>query len=485
MDGLGAVIVPGKYKLLSMALALLLALSVCGCDKTGGSSDISDSTSASDTPDTSAASGVKEPVTPIEESFYQTNYIPPTEWEGMKEIISADSEEWQDTTLPMVYIECSEEIGRDIMSECTIRIDSKNAEGYASFKTAAAEIRGRGHSTWEWPKKPYKLKLKEKDSLLGMTASKNWALIANYADESLIRNNAAFAMARSLGSFDFTPKCVPVDLFLNGVYQGVYTLGELIEVKKSRLELDEREDSPNTGYLLEVGGAEPEFDEKGTYFDLPSGCGTNILIKAPEDEKLKQENYDYIYEYMCRADKAITTLDGYDTYIDVDSFIDWFLLHELTYNLDSCFHRSCFLTKNRGEKLKMGPVWDFDLAFGNMYMDNPDYDDLATVGSSNSSSYIGVNWFNYLLTDENFRNKAKERWQEVRDTLINAGLDETERCWNCIGNSAKLNFRVWDTLGIANGYQPLSMGTLNTYSEQAQYVKRFIKSRAEWLDSNL
>lgn len=477
----------GKYKFPRMAAALLLALSVCGCGGTGdsigeGSSDVS---GGGDNSSDYGTSGAEKTVTPIEEDFYRTNYIPPTEWEGMKEIISADSGELSDTTLPIVYIECGEEIGRDIMSECTISIDSANAEGFPSFKKAAAEIRGRGHSTWEWPKKPYKLKLKEKDSLLGMTASKNWALIANYADESLIRNNAAFAMARALGSFAFTPECVPVDLVVNGVYQGVYTLGELVEEKKSRLELDEREDSPNTGYLLEVGGAEPEFDDEVMYFDLPSGCATNILIKAPEDEKLKQENYDYIYKYMCRADKAITTLDDYDTYIDVDSFIDWFLLHELTYNLDSCFHRSCFLTKDRGEKLKMGPVWDFDLAFGNMYMDNPEYDDFATVGSANSASYIGVNWFNYLLADESFREKARQRWKEVRDTLVNAGLDETELQWDRIGNSAKLNFRVWDTLGIANGYQPLSMGTLNTYSEQAQFVKRFIKSRAEWLDNNL
>ncbi len=476
----------GKYKFPRMAAALLLALSLCGCGKTGEStSEIPGGSGVSDNSSDIGSSGAEKTITPIEEDFYRTNYIPPTQWEGMKEIINADSGELSVTTLPIVYIECKEEIGRDIMSECTISIDSKNAEDFPSFKTAAAEIRGRGHSTWEWPKKPYKLKLKEKDSLLGMTASKNWALIANYADESLIRNNAAFAMARALGSFDFTPECVPVDLVLNGVYQGVYTLGELIEVKKSRLELDEREDSPNTGYLLEVGGAEPEFDDEGTYFNLPSGCATNILIKAPEDEKLKQENYDYIYEYMCRADKAITTLSDYDTYIDVGSFIDWFLLHELTYNLDSCFHRSCFLTKNRGEKLKMGPVWDFDLAFGNMYMDNPEYDDFATLGSSNSASYIGVNWFNYLLSDNTFREKARVRWKEVRDALVKAGLDETELQWDRIGDSAKLNFRVWDTLGIANGYQPLSMGALNTYPEQAQYVKRFIKSRAEWLDNNL
>ena len=74
-------------------------------------------------------------------------------------------------------------------------------------------------------------------------------------------------------------------------------------------------------------------------------------------------------------------------------------MHELSYNLDSCFRRSCYITKPTLSRLEMGPIWDFDLAFGNMYMDNPKYDDWATIGSMDSSSYIGVTGFNYLMTD--------------------------------------------------------------------------------------
>ncbi len=475
-----------RRRICSVLLAALLLISGCSGTESGVSSE-PEATSGAAESESGSSDNSEKKIIPLEDSFYQTNYIPDaSSWRGMSEELTGEVGMATDALIPSVFLTCAEDIQRDIYSECVVQIDASMTDEYAGTKPLAAEVRGRGHSTWEWPKKPYKIKLSEKASLLGTTASKEWVLIANYADESLVRNIAAFAIADAMGTFEFTPQAVPVNLYLNGVYQGVYTLGEQIEVKSSRLELDYREDSPNTGYLLEIGGADPEVDLKGTNcFDLPSGCAKDILIKAPKDEKLTQDNYDFIYNYMCIADKAVTTLDNYETYIDVDSFIDWFLLHELTYNLDSCFHRSCFMYKDRGGRLKMGPVWDFDLAFGNMYLDDPDYDDWATVGSANSSSYIGVTWFNYLLTDESFRAKAKARWDEIKDTVLEAANNAIDNAQEKIASSAALNFRVWDTLEVANGYQPQRMESVSTYNEQVQYVRRFIRTRAEWIDNNL
>ena len=472
-----------RRRICSVLLAAVLLISGCGGTE---SPDTSVTESTAGVPDSSGGSGTKT-VVPLEDSYYQTNYSPDaTPLTIMSETITGEVGMASDALIPSVFLSCNSEIQRDIYSECTVQIDASMTDEFAGTKPLAAEVRGRGHSTWEWPKKPYKIKLSDKESLLGMTASKEWVLISNYADESLLRNITAFAMAEAMGSFEFTPRAVPVNLYLNGVYQGVYTLGEQIEAKSSRMVLDYREDTPNTGYLLEIGGAEPEVDLKGTNcFDLPSGCAQDILIKAPKDEKLTQENYEYIYKYICAADKAVTTLDGYETYIDVNSFIDWFLLHELTYNLDSCFHRSCFMYKDRGSKLKMGPVWDFDLAFGNMYLDDPEYDDWATAGNSNSNSYIGLTWFNYLLTDESFRAKARARWDEIKDTVLEAANTAIDSTQEKIAPSAEMNFRVWDTLKVANGYQPQRMESISTYNEQVQYVRRFLRTRAEWLDNNL
>lgn len=465
---------------IAAAMSAVMMLTVCGCS--GNTPDTPSDTTAS-----GGDSAVVEEVKFLDEDYYRSNYVPdPKLWGGPAVEITGSVGQETEAKIPSVFITCESEIDRDLYSDCVIEIDSTMTEALPSTVPLAATIRGRGHSTWDWPKKPYKLKLNEKESLLGMEASKNWALIANYADESLLRNATAFAMADYLGSFAFTPQSVSVNLYLNGIYQGVYTLTELIESKKSRFDLDYRDDSTNTGYLLEVGGADPLTDVKGVNcFDLPSGCAKDILLKAPEGDKLKQEQYDYIYKYLVMTDEAITTLTDYEKYIDVNSFIDWFLLHELSYNLDSCFHRSCFMYKDRGGKLKMGPVWDFDLAFGNLYNDNPNYDDWATVGSSNSNSYIGVNWFNYLMADENFRTKARARWDEVKDGLVEAAYIAIDAEKALIYPSAADNFAVWDTLEIANGFQPKSMESYTTYNEQVAYVRRFITKRAEWIDNNL
>lgn len=471
-----------------LAIIAALAMLLCGCkDVTMDSSDSSALPDSSDTSST-VSTQEKEPAekaTPIDEVYYAINYIPPDETAQNAGTITGEVGQATSALIPSVFITCDGDIERVNYNECTIQIDSSMTDDYGSTGALSAKIRGRGHSTWEWPKKPYKIKLEEKAPLLGMTASKEWALIANYADESLMRNLVAFDMAKSLGSFSYTPSAVPVNVYLNGVYQGVYTLGETIEAKESRLKLDSREDSPNTGYLLEIGGADEDDIEGFSCFDLPSGSAIDIAIKSPKNEKLTQENYDYIYKYMCLADEAITTLNDYETYIDVDSFIDWFILHELTYNLDSCFHRSCFITKDRGEKLKMGPVWDFDLAFGNMYMDAPDYDDWATLGSSNSDSYIGINWFNYLLADPSFRERARARWDEIKEELLETGHNSADNWQNIISTSAEMNFEIWDTLSIANGFQPVSMKNISTFNEQVAYLRRFLTKRYEWIDNNL
>lgn len=120
-----------------------------------------------------------------------------------------------------------------------------------------------------------------------------------------------------------------------------------------------------------------------------------------------------------------------------------------------------------------------------MYMDNPKYDDWATIGSMDSSSYIGVTWFNYLMTDEDFRNKARTRWNDVRDTMVNAALGAIDAYKPMVIPSAEENFEIWNTLGVANGFQPLTMKNYNTYLDQVLYLRKFINNRAKWIDENL
>ena len=468
----------------SAALALVMLFTGCSGDADGKESVSSFATDGDGR------------VIPITDTYIPDPYVPCDDgWRVMAKEITGSVGQETDKQIPAVFLTTEDVsvITKEEYVPCTVQIDASMTCGeYCGTDVLDAKIRGRGHSTWGWPKKPYKIKLEKKTSLLGMAEAKKWVLLANYSDESLLRNTAAFEMARSMESFRFVPHAIPVDVYMNGIYQGVYTLGEQLEVKPSRLAIDDGLAVKQTAYLLEIGGADPNTDKKGwNYFDLPSECGINILIKSPDTDydpeaeyNWTQEHFDYIYDYVCKADTAITTLTDYERYINVNSFIDWFLLHELTYNLDSCFRRSCYITKTTIGKLEMGPVWDFDLAFGNMYLDNPQYDDWATIGDTDNS-YIGITWYNYLMTDPKFREKARARWDEIKDTMVKAALDAIDQYKPKVMPSAEVNFEIWRTLSVANGFQPEKMKENDTYLSQIMYLRTFISGRKRWIDENL
>lgn len=204
-------------------------------------------------------------------------------WAPLAEEITGGFGQETETGIPAVFLttEDSDAITKEEYVPFTVQIDAH----MTSTEILVGQIRRCSHSTWEWPKKPYKIKPEDKTSLLGMSEANRWVLIANYSDESLLRNTAAFELVRSLNSFRFVPHAIPVDFYMNGISQGVYTLGEQLDVRSSRLALDDSPASIETGYLMEIGGADPSADRKGrNCFDLPSSRGVNILIKSPETE---------------------------------------------------------------------------------------------------------------------------------------------------------------------------------------------------------
>lgn len=194
-------------------------------------------------------------------------------------------------------------------------------------------------------------------------------LLANQADKSLVRNCVASVMGRFL-DFGFTPTIRPVDVYLNGEYIGVYNISEQIEVKKGRVELKQN-DGDDAGFLIEIGGKDDDTPEDAWFSGTLS---RNVVVKSPDEDEITPEQFAYIASFVKKADAAVKTRGNYEDYIDVDALIDWLILHELTCNLDSCFRRSCYMTKEPGGKLTMGPIWDFDLAFGNFVMDAGNYE---------------------------------------------------------------------------------------------------------------
>lgn len=403
-------------------------------------------------------------------------------------------------------------IDRNEYSRMTFYMDCSATAEFESTPTVTGGIKGRGHSTWTWEKKPYRIKLDQKESLLGLDKNKDWILLANYADKSLIRNCVAYDMGRELGSFVWNPSQYPVDLFVNGEYQGVYTLGEQREIAKSRIDIYESDTEADRGYLLELGGAsEEQLANNYGFFHTNLGLANFITFVDPKPEKITSEQEQFIIDYVNKAENAIVSGVGYEDYIDVKSFCDWIIIHELTCNLDSCFRRSCYMTKDKGGKLEMGPIWDFDLAFGNFSVDNPYYNTWFTIGSdapkkeetentaktadtantaetaesTEEGPYITTNWCNYLMYNNSFRSMIRERWFEVRDRLVQRAVTSIDYYSGKVEKSQNENFRVWNIQGIKVAYESYSTASIADYDGQIQYIKDFIYKRAEWIDKNI
>ncbi len=385
--------------------------------------------------------------------------------------------------LPVIYIEIengAEVVSKEEYLNATVRVDTADAVGeFPSLEEKDVQIRGRGHFSWNFDKTPYKLRFDKKTSVLGLNASKNWVLLANYVDRSLIQNYVAMEMGKVMTNIPYHSTQYPVDVFVNGTYRGVYTFGEQLEAKKERINLEESYTEIDTDYLLEVGGSDDGDVLGRDYFH--AGTLKFVAIKHPESEKLSDAQLAYLIDYVKKADEAVKNLSNYEDYIDIDSLIDWVIIHELTYNLDCCFRRSCYLIKEKGGKLKMGPIWDFDLAFGSYRRYTTD--NWATVGSD--GGYVGITWMNYLKKDKEFMARFRARWNEIKEPLLKKALSAVDVMSALVAPSAEMNFEVWDILGKSVTSQPTSHNKYDTYEKMIGRLRDFIENRYKWFDSQL
>lgn len=247
-------------------------------------------------------------------------------------------------------------------------IEEAVTRGPGDIITSEVQIKGRGNTSWEMPKKGYRLIFSSKISLFGETKEKSYVLIANYADKTMLRNVTAFYMS-SISSLDYTPKMHFVELMLNGKYHGTYLLGDKLSISDSRVNVGK------DGFLLEV-------DSKATVDDITirvPHISFPINIKEPDDILPSDSKYIQLSNYLLEIDSVLYSksfLDketGYKKYIDIGSFVDWYLINEISNNKDARMQTSCYMNLRKGDKLKMGPVWDYDIAFGNInYSSNKD-----------------------------------------------------------------------------------------------------------------
>jgi hypothetical protein len=348
---------------------------------------------------------------------------------------------------------------------------------YSSFRETSVRVRGRGNSTWrELDKKSWSLRFDKDVSFLGLPAGDDFVLMANGYDRTHIRNSVAFAMARPL-SFGFVPTEVHVDLYINGVYQGLYAIGDRIRGESQGLGI--RPD----GFLLQIGGRDSHYSNHVLGVDyFASVISRNIRVHHPDTETLSREAFDEMEAHYRATCQAIIDLENYENYIDMLSLVDYFLHCELMFDLDGTFTRSTFLMRNPGERMKMASVWDFDLSAGNYGAARNRYNVWLNVHTEDMV-FPRPTWINHLIEDDAFTYAVRKRWEEVGDDMYNAAIAEIERHREFLAPSVARN----DTTAPFQPNRFVSALTrdVDSWELQMDLLETFLRLRKDWMDEEI
>lgn len=369
------------------------------------------------------------------------------------------------------------------------------------------ETRGQS-SQYFYPKKQYGFETRSTEdfeldvdvSLLGLPEEEDWILQAPYGDKSLMRNVLTYSLSEDMGRYASRTRYV--NLNLNDQNDGVYVLMERLKRDTNRIDINELRPVENEGSTL-TGGYILKID-KGTEINPTTAFASkytsseqsviHFLYESPDAETITAAQKDYIQRYINDFEDALQSEnftdanEGYKAYIDVDSFVDFFILTELGNNVDG-YRLSTWLTKDRDEKLKMGPVWDFNLAYGNAnYCAAERYDVWAYRLSDRCPGdfYPVPFWWMRLMQDPAFKEAVKTRFTSLRqgvlsDASIAAKIEQYRELLDS-SNNAGYNFSRWPILGEWV-WPNFFVG--QTYSEEVDYLKEWTLNRTAWLDEQI
>lgn len=344
-------------------------------------------------------------------------------------------------------------------------VDSENPSNNLAAKGA---VRGRGNDTWGLPKKPYRIKFEKKESLFGLTAARDWILLANYRDYTLMLNSIAFELGQRF-KLPFTHHTIPVEVVLNGTHIGSYVLTEHKEVGEGRVVVDRE-----TGWLVEADAywnEEPKFKSK--ILQLP------FMICFPEN--LSESRYDFIKSDINQLEAKLFEVNypnnDFMDYLDVNSFVDFIMINEIVQNYEIRHPKSMYWYKEEsGAKISLGPLWDYDWAFGfspetgHYFMD---YGGLIFKNTSQtSSSSPGAKLLGKLFESSQFRMHYKQKWNENYSSILSM-TEFIDSYAQKLEKSQKLNEEIWGWKG--NG----------DYMQEIARMKQWWINRINFLNSKI
>ena len=329
-------------------------------------------------------------------------------------------------------------------------------------------VKGHGNSSFKaMTKFSLKLELAQKKALLGMPQDREWILISNFSDRTLLKNYAIFRLAQKLG-VNYTPRSAFIELYLNRQYQGVYLLSESIKVSKNRVNIPQN----NSSFLF----------EKTTNYHL---SGETIRTKKNTPFKIRypkhasNESIDMLQTQLNQWEGFLYSRNfnsaQINEWIDINDYIRYFWLLEFSKNYDGRFGRSIFFTWQKGDIIRMGPIWDYDETFGCSKDGMPK---LSAEGWHAKS----FGWNSPLFKDRIIWERASEYWKQ-NEPLFKAFVDSIDVYANIVKQATHNEFKRWNVLNntefwaYKEGYKD--------YGESLDSLKSWTKRRIEWIDANI
>ena len=352
-------------------------------------------------------------------------------------------------------------------------------DGYEIVLSAEGRVKGRGNATWGYDKKPYKIKFDEKQSLFALTANKDWVLLAEYCDKSLMRTAYMCELAQTVG-LPYPIHYHHVQLYLNGQYNGMYVLTDQVEKKKGRVDIKD------DGFL---------FENDNYFWDEPLNFMTDrreywytFKYPDPEDGEIVagDDNFQFITNFMNDFESALYGDDfknpttGYRKYIDVQTFAKWFLVQELIANLEPNMY---YVLPSRKDKLQVAPVWDAEWSLGLAYREDEyaGWAGLPTQPDRCQAIWSKWKYFGRLFEDPYFVDQVRKEWEALKPKLP-AFQDKMAYVADGISADQARNFDKWGTLGW---HVSVGLVRFDTWEEEVTYVSDFFKDRVAWLDNYL
>ena len=426
---------------------------------------------------------------------------------GIEELSDKGEESFVDESsinpLPFISINTG---GNLIVDDPKVSASLNIKQGDSLIEAHQIGIEIRGSSSQMFDKKSYGFETWDENDndldapLGGFPEEEDWILYGPYSDKSLIRNVLIYGLSNDIGQY--ATRTNLYELEINESFLGTYVLMEKIKRDKNRVDVSKnKEEDVSGGYILKIDkptGDGQWYDDSFSFSSkfMPNGnIGQNkntfFLYEYPNADDINDDQKNYIQNFIHDFENALASENfsseqsGYQNYIDLDSFIDFFILNEVSKNPDG-FRLSTFMHKDKGEKLKMGPIWDFNLAFGNVNYCNG----ASTEGWTHRFNEVCPNdtwlvpfWWKRFMEDPVFVSTLKERWNNLRTNLFSTSevlqritlIEEQLKSSNAIKN----NFSKWSILGEyvwPNDY----IG--NSYDDEINYLKDWTVKRLEWMD---